>query len=85
MSLAWGQNSTSTRKKWICFKIPHPTLWKEIRHCNDTQNVYATTLDTVVKSVIGKPDIKKNNPEYIATTKQAWVKSLARDMAFKLA
>jgi len=51
----------------------------------NTENVYATILDSVVKSVTGKPDIKKDNPEYQAIAKQAWVKSLACDMAVKLA
>jgi len=51
----------------------------------NTENVYSTTLDSVVKSVTGKPDIKKDNPEYQAVAKQGWVKSLARDMAVKLA
>jgi len=51
----------------------------------NTEKVYATTLDSVVKSVTGKSDIKKDNPECRATTKQTWVKSLAHDMAVKLA
>jgi len=51
----------------------------------NTENVYSTTLDSVVKSVTGKPDIKKDNPEYQAVANQGWVKSLARDMAVKLA
>jgi len=51
----------------------------------NTENVYATTLESAVKAVMGNPDIKKKNPEYIATAKEAWVKLLACDMATRLA
>jgi len=42
-------------------------------------------LESVVKAVTVKPEIKKNDPEYKEASKQAWLKSLACDMATRLA
>jgi len=50
-----------------------------------TSSAYANSLDNVIKAVTGKPNIKKDNPEYIAASNQLWVKALACDMTAKLA
>jgi len=48
----------------------------------NTANIYANALDNVVKSVTGIKN--KKDLAYIAASKQAWVKSLACDMATKV-
>jgi len=49
----------------------------------NTEKVYANALNNVASIIAGTDD--KKNPAYIAASNQLWVKSIARDIAAKIA
>jgi len=85
-TLGLGAELYINRKKVDMLQNPSAYLEQRNRVLQDrgtnTANVNREALDSVVKSVTGIKN--KKDLAYIVASKQAWVKSLACDMAAKI-
>jgi len=86
-ALGLGMELYVNRKKVDMLQNPSAYLEqrnKALQHrAANTQRIYGDALHNVVSTVAGTDDKKK--PEYIAASNQLWIKSLACDLAAKIA
>jgi hypothetical protein len=86
-AIGLGMELYVNKKKLDMLQNPSAYLEKRNRGLQDragnTEKVYANALNNVASIIAGTDD--KKNPAYIAASNQLWVKSIARDIAAKIA